>query len=269
MLVPTNDGTEIFVREAGHGAPLLLIHGLGMSGALWRHQEPAFAPHFRLLAVDLRGFGQSSRPTAPGAYRIEALADDLLAVIERLAPAGCHVLGTSMGGFVAQAMAIARPALVHRLVLCHTAPRMSIPSDILEQRLEALADMTLEAYGALVADQALGPHATRALREWLIDMVAHNDREAYTAVLSEGLSGFDLSADLPGIVAPTLVIAGEYDRVLPPAGGRELAELIPGARFQEIPGAGHLGYAEQPEVFNDAVLSFLRAPDAGAGSRTP
>lgn len=266
MRVPAGDGVEIFVREAGRGDPLLLIHGLGMSSALWWHQEPVLSPHYRLIAVDLRGFGHSSRPVAPGSYRVEVLAGDLLAVVERLAPGGCHVLGTSMGGFVAQAMAIARPALVRSLVLCHTAPRMSIPPDILEQRLAALADMPLEDYGALVADQALGPAATPALREWLIDMIAANDRQAYTAVLSEGLSGFDMSAALPGIDVPTLVVTGQHDRVLPPAGGRELAALIPGARFVEIPAAGHLGYAEQPGAFNDAVLSFLR--DQGADGRS-
>ena len=111
------------VEEEGAGTPLLLIHGLGMSSALWRNQVPVFAQHSRTVAVDLRGFGRSSKPGHPGAYAIDVLAEDMVAVMQRLGLAGCHVLGTSMGGFVAQAIAIAHPELCRSLILCHTNAR--------------------------------------------------------------------------------------------------------------------------------------------------
>jgi len=108
------------------------------------------------------------------------------------------------------------------------------------------------------------------LREWVGKLIAKNDKRAYTQVLTEGLSGFDVGTQLSRIDQPTLVVVGEHDRVLPPAGGREIARLIPGAQLYEISGVGHLGYAERPEVFNDAVLGFLRTliktPEPG-GSR--
>lgn len=265
MLVNLDD-VDIFVREAGTGEPLLLIHGLGMSSELWVHQLPAFAAHYRTIAVDLRGFGQSSRPHAPGAYNIDVLAADMAALVQRLDLAPCHVLGTSMGGFVAQALALAHPDLCRSLLLCHTAPRMEIPADVVAQRVAALATMSMGEYGVMVAEQALGPAAGADIRTWLIDLIAANDQRSYSQVLTEGLSGFDVTAALHQISLPTLIVAGQYDRVLPPAGSHELARLVPHAQLVELPDVGHLGYAESPGRFNAAVLSFLHGL---SGSQTP
>ncbi len=257
MIVDTA-GADIYVEEEGSGAPLLLIHGLGMSSALWLNQMPAFAPHYRTLAVDLRGFGRSSKPDHPGAYAIDVLAEDMVAVMHRLGLTACHVLGTSMGGFVAQAIALAHPELCRSLILCHTAPRMAIPADVVEKRVAALATMAMDEYAAIVLEQALSPGAGAGLRAWVAAMITANDKRAYAQVLTEGLSGFDASANLHRLRMPTLVITGELDQVLPPAGGRELAQLIPGAQLVEVSGVGHLGYAENPLAFNEAVLAFLR-----------
>ena len=248
---------RIHVRETGRGDPLVLVHGLGMSGALWVHQLDRFAKHFRVLSVDLRGFGASSRPDRPGAYAIEVLADDIAAVVRKLDLPPIHFLGTSMGGFVGQALALAHPELCRSLVLCHTGPRMSIPPDILEARVRALESAPLEDYAPLVVEQALAPGASSALQSWVRDMIVRNDKRAYTQVLTEGLSDFDVSARVASIGVPTLVIIGELDRVIPPDQGRELARTIPGAQLREIAGVGHLGYAERPDAFNDAVLEFL------------
>lgn len=260
MIIDTG-GAEIFVHEEGAGPPLLLIHGLGMSGALWLNQMPAFAPHFRTVAVDLRGFGRSSKPHHADAYAIDVLARDIAYVIHRLGLNGCHVLGTSMGGFVAQSLALAHPEICRSLILCHTAPRMAIPLDVLEKRVAALGKMAMEEYAALVIEQALGPGASSDVRAWIAAMIAANDKRAYQQVLTEGLRDFDASARLHCLRLPTLVITGELDQVLPPAGGRELAQLIPGARLLEISGVGHLGYVEDPSAFNAAVLTFLRQAD--------
>jgi thioesterase CepJ len=256
MMVDT-PGARIHVEEAGSGEPLLLIHGLGMSTALWVHQWPVFTARFRTLALDLRGFGRSSKPDVPGAYAIERLAEDVAEVLRERAAAPCHVLGTSMGGFVAQRLALAEPTLVRSLILCHTAPRMQIPPEVLAQRLAALERMSLDDYAGLVCAQALAETTGAATRAWLAGMVAANDKRAYIQVLGEGLAGFDAAAELPSLRVPTLVITGEHDRVLPPAGGEELARTIPGARLVQVPGVGHIGYAENPAAFNAAVLEFL------------
>lgn len=256
MIVDTGD-VKLFVQRSGAGEPLILLHGLGMSSALWKNQAPVFSRHFHTVAVDLRGFGQSSRPDGPGDYAIDILAEDIAVLIERLELGRCHVLGTSMGGFIAQALALARPDLCRSLVLCHTAPRMSIPPDILARRVEALSNMPLEEYAGIVVEQACSGSASRELRTWIAGLIARNDKRAYTRVMTEGLRDFDAGAGLGGIGLPTLVITGEHDRVLPREGGEEIARLIPGASLVEIEGVGHLGYAERPAEFNEAVLAFL------------
>ena len=256
MIVDVGE-VKLFVQQAGKGEPLILLHGLGMSSALWINQIPVFSGYFHTVAVDLRGFGQSSRPDRPGGYAIDILAEDMAVLIERLKLGRCHVLGTSMGGFIAQALAISHPGLCRSLVLCHTAPRMSIPSDVLSRRVEALGSMLLEEYAEIVVEQACSADASRELRAWVTGLLVLNDKRTYTQVMTEGLRGFDVGADLGSIDIPTLVITGGQDLVLPKEGGEEIARLIPGARLVEIEGVGHLGYAERPVEFNEAVLSFL------------
>lgn len=256
MIVDTGEA-ELFVQQSGEGEPLILIHGLGMSSALWIHQMPIFSQQFHTVAVDLRGFGQSSRPDRAGAYAIDILTEDIAELIRQLELERCHVLGTSMGGFIGQALALAHPNLCRSLILCHTAPRMSIPADVLARRVEALGNMPLEKYAEIVIEQACSTDASQELRTWVAGLIVRNDKRTYTRVMTEGLRDFDVSAEIGKIRIPTLVITGEHDQVLPKDGGEEIARLIPGAMLVEIEGVGHLGYAEKPAEFNNAVLSFL------------
>ena len=256
MIVDTGEA-KLFVQQAGEGEPLVLLHGLGMSSALWINQTPVFSRRFHTVAVDLRGFGQSSRPDRPGDYAIDILAEDIAELIKRLELGRCHVLGTSMGGFIGQALALAHPNLCRSLILCHTAPRMSIPSDVLARRVDALGNMPLEEYAEIVVEQACSSNASQELRTWVARLIARNDKRTYTRVMTEGLRDFDVSAELDKIRIPTLVITGEQDQVLPKEGGEEIARLISGAMLVEIEAVGHLGYAERPAEFNEAVLSFL------------
>ena len=248
---------NIKVEETGKGSPLLLIHGLGMSHKLWRRQVPAFSKYYRTITVDLRGFGESSKPSAPGSYEVSVLAEDLVSLMETLEIPRAHILGTSMGGFIAQTIALDYPELCFSVILCHTSSRMNIPPDILKERLDMLASSSLEDYAKLVVDQAFGPNPDASLKKWISEMVSSNDKNAYSQVLSEGLSDFDLSSRVSEISAPTLVVVGEHDRVIPPDQGRKLAREIRDAELEEIPGVGHLGYSEEPEKFNQIVLKFL------------
>ncbi len=255
-MIVRRDGIGIWVETWGEGAPLVLLHGLGMSGRLWRFQRDVFGARYRTVAVDLRGFGRSDKPSAAGAYAIPEFAADVAAVIRSVAGGPAHVLGSSMGGFTALTLALTEPALCRSLVLCHTGARMSIPDDVLAARVDALERMSMEEYGRLVASQAFEVQ-TPELVEWMVGLVATNDRPAYTQVLTEGLRSFDVTDRVPEIRIPSLVIVGEADRVIPPAEGRALAARLPHAELVALPGVGHIGYAERPAEFNAAVLDFL------------
>ena len=245
------------MRDWGSGDPLLMVHGLGMSSTLWGAQIAALAPRYRMIAPDLRGFGQSDRPGAPGSYALSRFVDDIAGLADALGVRRVHCLGTSMAGCIVQALAVARPDLCRSLILCNTSQRIRIPEDVLASRLRALDSMPMAEYGQLVASQAVGADAPADLQSWVAEQIGLNDRRTYAEVLTAGLATFDTSDMLDRIAVPTLVIVGAEDRVIPPQQGQELAARIVGARLETIPGTGHLSYAERPEVFNRLVLDFL------------
>jgi 3-oxoadipate enol-lactonase len=247
----------INVAEAGAGPPIMLVHGIGLRGEGWINQIPVFAERYRVVTVDLRGFGRSSKPTAPGAYVLDRFADDLIAVAEKLGIAPFHYVGSSLGGFIGQTIAIRRPELLRSLVLCHTASVSSIPARVREVRLRTLRDKPMTYYAHLVANQALAAHIRPAVHEWLCNIIADNDREVYAQAFIEALEDFDVRRQIGALRIPTLVLVGELDRVIPPAAGRKTAALIPGAKLVTIDGVGHVSYVEQPQEFNQTVLGFI------------
>jgi 3-oxoadipate enol-lactonase len=248
---------EINVREWGAGEPLLLVHGLGTNSSLWCHQLRPFAARQRVLAVDLRGFGRSSKPRERAQYSIDIMADDIAAVCEALALPPIHYLGVSMGGFIGQALALRHPTRVRSLILGHSAAEFAIPAEVMESRLQALASVSMDEYAKLVAAQALAQPPDAIVDEWLREMIAGNDREAYRHVLAGALAAFDVTQRLRDIDRPALVICGSDDRVIPPDKGAALARGLRGAAHAVIDGVGHIGYAEKPEAFNRLVLDFL------------
>ena len=255
---------NLYFQEWGTGEPLMLVHGLGANSDLLVKQVPAFSSRYRMIAVDLRGFGRSDRPTAPGSYTVAVLAEDVAGLARALGITTVYYLGTSMGGFIGQALALAEPTLCRSLILCHTGCRMSIPQDIMEARLKALRELSMEEYSRVVAAQALAPNPNPALVERMVQVLARNDKRTYTQVLTEGLRDFDVTERIGTIQAPTLVIVGEYDRVIPPEEGYEVARRIPGAQLVAISGTGHVSYVERPDAFNEAVLRFLDSVDQGS-----
>lgn len=219
---------------------MFLVHGLGTSSHLWINQIGVLAAHYHVIAIDLRGFGRSSKPRARAAYSIELMADDVIDVCRALQLRQIHYLGVSMGGFIGQAVALKAPRLCRSLILAQTAAEFGIPAEVLTARLAALA-------------QPPDP----IVDEWLRELIANNDREAYKDVLAGALAEFNLVNKVGTTNCPTLVIPADDDRVIPPAKGLALGQMIPGARHANIAGAGHISYAEQPAEFNRIVLEFL------------
>jgi pimeloyl-ACP methyl ester carboxylesterase len=265
MATVRNGDVTINVREAGSGAPVMLVHGLGLRADVWINQFDAFAEHYHVIAPDLRGAGASSHPTARGSYEIDRFVDDLVAVARDLAGGPLHFVGTSSGGFIGQVMALRVPEMLKSLVLCHSTSFTRVPPKVMETRVKILKSGSMEDYSHLVAAQALATHQRPAVLDWFREMIEQNDRDIYAQIFIESMKSFDLRKRVGEIHVPTLVLIGEHDRVVPAALGRETAKLIPGARKAVMRGVGHCGYIEQPLEFNHLVMTFIDSVERGGG----
>ncbi|WP_033339947.1 alpha/beta fold hydrolase [Catenuloplanes japonicus] len=261
------DGVRLHVDDTGAGPPVLLIAGTGARGRTWHlHQVPALvAAGYRVVTYDNRGIPPS---TVTPAMTIDDLVRDAAGVIESLGLGPCRVAGHSMGAQIAQELCLARPDLVGRVALLGARGRDDAFCTALLHADRELFDrgtMLPPGYAAVVrASQNLSPHTLaddRAVRDWL-DIFQlpgpPDDGKGTRAQLDVDLMGDRLEA-YRGIRTPALVLSFTDDIVAPPARGREIAGVIPGARYAEIPRAGHYGYFEQPEAVNAALLEFFGA----------
>jgi len=249
---------DLAYGEAGHGPPLVLLHGLGSSRNDWLLQLPTFIPRHRVIALDLRGHGGSPKPPRP--YHLENFAADVALLLQRLDAQPAHVLGISLGGAVAQQLALDFPELVRSLVLVNTAARFV--SESWQQRLmgvRRVAGVYLFGMDRVAEGVALRlfPKPEQApLRQETVERLRNNDVAAYRATLW-AIARFDVRARLGEIACPTLVVAGDEDSTVPLASKRLLVERIPHSRLEIIAGSGHATPVDQPEAFNRVVLAFL------------
>ncbi|MDI6772051.1 MAG: alpha/beta fold hydrolase [bacterium] len=255
----------VHYERAGDGLAVVLVPGLGGDHRLWHHQVPALAERFDVIAVDNRGAGQSAMPDEP--YTIAMFADDLSGLLDALGIASVHLVGASMGGFIAQEFALRHPDRLGRLVLCCTSPGGSrsvpIPQEAVEVLVQRTGDprtdllrsvelMTTEAY------RAACPDAIEAHIAWRL---AHpQPLYAYHRQLSAA-AAHDAADRLRAIRAQTLVCHGTGDRIVPSANAALLAGGIPHARLHLFEGSSHLFFWEQAAEFNRLVIEFLVEDD--------
>ncbi len=264
--VPTQTVNGIRLRYEIWGAgeqPLVLLHGLGSSADDWVMQLDALTPHYRCVAVDLRGHGLSDRPA--GAYSVALFAADVVALLHSLGLAPAHVLGLSLGGMVAQQMAIAEPAVVRSLVLLNTLPGLWPPVwgtvRLAARRLSPPWRRRSMAQQAARVAADLFPRPEHApLRAQAEARLAANDPAAYRRAL-RAIVDYRPGPALRRIACPTLILAGAADRVVPAAYQVRLRRALPQAVVVSIPDGGHACNLEWPELVNAAVLAFLRAVD--------
>jgi pimeloyl-ACP methyl ester carboxylesterase len=240
-------------------APLVLLHGLGSSADDWYLQLPAFAPHFLCVAVDLRGHGLSEKP--PVRYSMGLFAADVAELLRDLDLASAHILGLSLGGMVAQKLALTQPHTVRSLVLINTLPGLwPPPRQIVRTGLRRLTPPWCTPDMARVAERVaadLFPDpAAEFFRAQVAARIAANDPAAYRRA-TLAVARFWPGSALKRIVCPTLIIAGEADRVVPGVYQARLRKALPHARFVSIPGAGHACNIDRADVVNAAVLEFL------------
>lgn len=264
--VTTPDGISLYVESRGTeltSEPVLLIQGLGYATWAWAPQLDRLGEQLRLVAFDNRGAGRSDKPAGP--YSIELLADDAHAVIESTGIGAAHVVGASMGGYIAQTLAARHPDVVRSLVLVATS--CGGPGSI------GVPDETLAAWQAASgADPAVFARRTMPLSfspGWTDDHPAEFERllakrlrfptppeawraqfDASEAFLRDGLAAAHLEQ-------PALVVHGTADRVVPVGNAALLMERLDNGRLELLDGAGHLCWIERPERVNALLAGFV------------
>jgi 3-oxoadipate enol-lactonase len=253
-----NKGTKIYWDEQGHGPPILLIMGLGYTSVMWHRIRPALSQHFRTIAFDNRGVGLSDVPQGP--YSIATMASDAAAVLDAAGVARAHVFGVSMGGMIAQEFALQYPARTLALVLGCTAA--GGPSAV---RAESKVVDVLMARGMTPeqAREAILPYIYDAAtpREQIDEDIRVRQPwlpspEGYMAQLLAILA-WESYSRIGQITAPTLVIHGKSDALVPPGNGELIAGRIPGAKLVLLEHASHLFFTDQTEAAHQAILEFL------------
>jgi 3-oxoadipate enol-lactonase len=264
MALVENEEARIYWDEEGSGEPILLIMGLGVTSHMWHRTRPVLAERFWTLALDNRGVGRSDVPGGP--YPIPLMAADAAAVLDAAGVESAHIFGVSMGGMIAQELALQYPKRVRSLLLgCTSAGG---PTAV---RAEQEARQMLMSRGEMTTEQALEApvpfiYDSATSRERIDEDVAIRRRwfprpEAYNAQL-QGILAWESYSRLSAIEVRTLVIHGESDRLVPPGNARLIAERIPGAKLVMIPHASHIFATDQPNLTHEAILDFLTNPDA-------
>ena len=255
-----NDGVKIFWDAQGSGAPLLLIMGLGWPASSWYRTRPALNQGYRTIAFDNRGVGQSAVP--PGPYTMAQMASDAAAVLKAAGVNTAHILGVSMGGMIAQEFALQYPKKARSLILGCTAAGGP-------QAVQAKP----EAIQVLMSRGANPEAFAAAMNPFIYDAGTPNMRieedlqarrkwfptpDAYSAQL-QAILGWEAYSRISQIEAPTLVVHGANDRLVPPENAKLIAQRIPGAKLVIIPNASHIFNTDQTEAAHAAILEFLAA----------
>ena len=258
----------------GRGQPLVLLQGVGVGRWGWEPVADRLARRFQVITIDNRGSGASDTPTGP--FTSRAMAQDVLAVLDHAGIERASVLGTSLGGMIAQELALAHPERVDRLVLVATLPGgpHSRPMPLGTTYLFAAAPfLTSKARLQRFVDNTLGP-ATRRRRPKVAKRLAaaklaHPQAErAWRAQVAAGML-FNPLGRQRRIDQPTLIVQGTADQVVDPGNAGVLAGLLPNARVEHFDGVGHLLYWEQPRRFARVVTRFLTGPPTPTRERTP
>ncbi len=253
---------SLYYEIHGDGEPLILIPGLGTGLWLWFKQVPAFAQFFRTIIFDPHGIGRSDKRGE--ALTTHTLAATVAELLKALDIEQAHVLGASLGGFVAQEFALGYPQKTISLVLCCTSAggaRHIPPPAIVMQAYASNFHFAVEErirrnLLLAFAPRYITEHAAEVER--VIEMRLSNfvPDDVYMNQVRAG-QAFDAEARIPQIKIPTLVISGDADKIVPVENSFNLAAAIPRAKLVTVPGGGHMFFIEQAETFNAAILEFI------------
>jgi len=263
MRYAQSGGVRLAWDESGSGEPLLFIQGLGYDRNGFGPLPALLADDFRVIRFDNRGVGDSDVP--PGPYSVSQMADDAVAILDAGGVERAHVLGVSLGGYIAQEVAVTYSQRVRKLVLVSTAPGGPNQYPMPSKGVDAFArfpSMERDAGLRLMVENSLGEHAVRERPELVDEVYAYRLARAPTLAgwQAQAFAGaaFDAYDRIDAIASPTLVIHGTADTVVDPRNADLLAERIPGARVHTIPDRGHLVIWQEGELLAPVVREFLQ-----------
>ncbi len=266
--IPVSAGTiaagdiKMYYEVHGQGEPLLLIMGFGGSVLDWGWVlPPKLAERYRIIMFDNRGAGRSDQP--PGPYSIKQMADDAANLMDALGLESAAVFGASMGGMIAQELALNYPGKVKRLILGCTSAGGSggVMDPEIQAYLEPRADMTLYqmlwwSAPAGFPQEFIDAHRDIVERKIQSDLIYPSGLPAYKAQLA-AFKAHDAYSRLQSLQMPSLILVGDRDILIPPDNSRILARIIPGAQLKVIEGAGHIFWISHPEETFFMLADFL------------
>lgn len=247
------NGTRVL--DSGSGFPMVFVHGFTTTAEFWRHQAAEFSSSYRIVRIELRGHGRADRQ--PGeSYTIDAYAADVTRVISELKLSRFLLIGLSMGGTIAQAVALDKPAGLSGLVLVGGTAHGLGPDVHAERVIAQIQRVGMEQSAQDVIDASFSASASPELVAWARSEVIQTPAFVATEAI-RSLNDADHRDALDQLDVPTLVVVGEEDDITPVKESELLARLIPGAELAVIANAAHFPMLEQPAAFNDVFLQFV------------
>ncbi len=248
---------EMHYEMFGQGQPLILVHGLGSSGRDWEKQLPVFSKYYQVVTFDLRGHGQSQKP--PGPYSIPLFAKDTAELIKALGISPIHVVGISLGGMVAFQLAVDYPELVKSLVVVNAGPEV-VARTMKDHwqiffRFAILYLLGMRRMGMVLSKRLFPKDEQASLREIFVERWAKNNFQAYLNAL-RAIVGWSVMDRIDMINLPTLIVTVEKDYT-PISAKETFVAKMPQARLVVVPNSLHATPVDNPEKFNETVMSFL------------
>ena len=257
-------GLRIYYEVAGEGRPMVLVHANPFDHRMWLHQMAHFSPYYRVVSVDLRGYGRSDKPEAP--FTLADMAADVIGVCDTEGITSAIFCGCSVGSGIALMIGLDRADMVEALILVGGNSRGS--ANVARRVLGLTQTTDLPAFLHGYLRELVAPEFPATARgRWLLGLFTENADTLSGKCLAQihlARSAADMSGQLAALGVPALIINGAHDNSL--AAGRETARLIKGAKHVVLPGTGHACCIEDPESFDKAVIGFLAANGLWTGT---
>lgn len=259
--IQLKNGISLEYLDRGEGEVILLLHGLGSTKADWDFQKEEFSEDFRIIAPDLRGHGNSTKPKEKAAYGVAQSAEDMKLLLEELEIRKCVVVGFSMGGAIAFEMAVNYPEMVAKIVIINTAPDFNnlgeLGEEMVRERTKALQNTGMIPLARQISEGMFPGEDQKDLRNAFFERAKKNPVNAYYNSFIT-LMNWGIGEKLKQIGIPALVVASDMDYT-PVSLKEDYIKIMPNARLEVIRNSRHGVTMDQPGQFNSALLKFFRS----------